>query len=193
VLPVAHGEDSVIDVRQVTGAVDLWLCMWEPDEQQRYETAVVRTLTDANPRATRLSALALAHVIATPRLVALAARIARVGMFCDAELSSVQVVSRPLKELLQAGCRLRGNMVRVEQLLVRFVDDHDDRVADALLDWVDIRDLVAVARTTIDARLFGEIERRIARRGKYQQGRAANLLGFRVRAPGSIYAVAVGK
>ena len=53
--------------------------------------------------------------------------------------------------------------------------------ADATLDWVDVRDLVAVARTTIDARLFGEIERRIARRGKYQRGRAANLLGFSVR------------
>ena len=72
-------------------------------------------------------------------------------------------------------------MLAVEQLLVRYVANRDDRGADATIDWVDVRDLVAVARTTIDARLFGEIERRIARRGKYQRGRAANLLGFNVR------------
>jgi hypothetical protein len=184
----------VIDVRQLAGALDLWLCMWEPDEQERYETAVVRALTDANPHATRLSALALSHVIATPRLVAAAYRLADAQIFPDAELFAVQLVSQPLKELLQAGCRLRGNVQQVEALLARFVADRNDCHADALLDWVDIRDLVAVARTTIDARLFAEIEQRIVRRGKYSQGRAANLLGFRVRGPDGEYAVsAVGK
>ena len=46
-----------------------------------------------------------------------------------------------------------------------------------------LRGRLAEARTTIDARLFSEIERRIARRGKYQRGRAANVLGFHVRPP----------
>jgi len=40
--------------------------------------------------------------------------------------------------------------------------------------------MTEVARTTVDARLFAEVERRIAQRGKYQRGRAANVLGFSV-------------
>jgi hypothetical protein len=172
----------VIDVGQLAGALDLWLCMWEPDEQERYETAVVRALTDENPPGTRLQALALARVIGSPRLAAAAQRMARAQIFPDDEMEALEIAVQPLKELLGSGCRLRGNVLAVEVLLGRYVTDRKDRHADAVLDWVDIRDLVAVARTTIDARLFAEIERRIARRGKYQRGRAANLLGFQVRA-----------
>ena len=55
----------------------------------------------------------------------------------------------------------------MEQLLTRWVSSYrtDSEAADTL-DWVDLRDLVAVARTTMDARLFAEVEERIARRGK---------------------------
>ena len=155
--------------------------MWEPEEQQRFETAVVRAMTDANPRRTRMQALALCWVLGTPRLQAAAQRLAVTRIFRDGDVEALEVVVSPLRELLDAGRRLRGNVLGVELLLGRFVSDHADREADAMLDWVDVRDLVAVARTTIDARLFGEIERRIARRGKYQRGRAANLLGFSVR------------
>jgi hypothetical protein len=171
----------VIDLRQLAGALDLWLCMWEPDEQERYETAVVRAMTDANPRATRIQALALCHVLGTSRLLSAAQRVAGAGIFRDGDVDVIAVVASPLRALLDAGSRLRGNVLGVELLLARYVSNEDDREADATLDWVDVRDLVAVARTTIDARLFGEIERRIARRGKYQRGRAANLLGFSVR------------
>ena len=168
-------------MRQLGGALDLWLCMWEPEEQERYETAVVRAMTDANPPATRLQALALCSVIGTPRLLAAAQRLADAGLFPMHETDAIAVAASPLRALVDAGQRLRGNVLAVELLLARYVSDADDREADATLDWVDVRDLVAVARTTIDARLFGEIERRIGRRGKYQRGRAANLLGFSVR------------
>lgn len=171
----------MIDVRQLGGALDLWLCMWEPEEQERYETAVVRAMTDANPRATRLQALALCWVVGTPRLVTAAQRLADSGVFPTHDLDAIAVASSPLRALVDAGQRLRGNVLAVELLLARYVSSAEDREADATLDWVDVRDLVAVARTTIDARLFSEIERRIARRGKYQRGRAANLLGFSVR------------
>jgi hypothetical protein len=171
----------VIDVRQLTGALDLWLCMWEPDEQGRYETAVVRAMTDANARPTRLQALTLCNVVATLRLAAAARRVRDAGIFSADELVTVELTAAPWRELLDAGQRLRGNVLGVELFLGRFVANAGDREADATLDWVDVRDLVAVARTTIDARLFGEIERRISRRGKYQRGRAANLLGFSVR------------
>jgi hypothetical protein len=171
----------VIDLRHLAGALDLWLCMWEPEEQERYETAVVRAMTDANPRATRLHALALCWVVGTPRLLAAAQRLADTGVFETMDVQAMSIAVSPLRDLLDAGRRLRGNVIGVELLLARFVSDRTDRQAAATLDWVDVRDLVAVARTTIDARLFAEIERRIARRGKYQRGRAANLLNFSVR------------
>lgn len=171
----------MIDVRQLAGALDLWQCMWEPEEQERYETAVVRAMTDANERPIRLQALALCHVVGTPRLLAAAQRVADAGIFPPIEVQALEIIAQPLRELVDAGRRLRGNVLGVELLLSRYAASAADREADASLDWVDVRDLVAVARTTIDARLFGEIERRIARRGKYQRGRAANLLGFSVR------------
>lgn len=171
----------MIDVRQLAGALDLWLCMWEPEEQERFETAVVRAMTDANPRGTRLQALSLCWVLGTPRLLAAAQRLADSGVFPTMDVEAIAIAASPLRSLVDAGRRLRGNVLGVELLLARYVSNRDDREADATLDWVDLRDLVAVARTTIDARLFREIERRIARRGKYQRGRAANLLGFSVR------------
>jgi hypothetical protein len=171
----------VIDVRQLAGALDLWLCMWEPEEQERFETAVVRALTDENPRATRLQALALAYVVATPRLLAAAQWVAEAHIFAELDVAATEIAASPLRDLVEAGQRARGNVLAVELLLARYVANAEDREADAMLDWIDVRDLVAVARTTIDARLFAEIERRIAGRGKYQRGRAANLLGFSVR------------
>jgi hypothetical protein len=173
----------VIDTQQLASTLDLWLCMWEPDEQERFETAVVRAMTDENPRSTRLQALAVCHVVGTPRLRAAADRVAAAGIFSAAEVQAITVLAQPWRALMSSGLRLRGNLGVVEQLLARHVDAPDDRAVDITLDWVDIRDLVSVARTTVDARLFAEVERRIARRGKYQRGRAANLLGFRVQPP----------
>ncbi|MDB4966232.1 MAG: hypothetical protein JWN44_1921 [Myxococcales bacterium] len=171
----------VIDLRQLAGALDLWLCMWEPEEQERYETAVIRSMTDANSRPTRRHALALCYVVATPRLLSAAQRLADSRIFSAPDVAALEITVSPLRALVAAGRRVRGNVLSVEQLLARYVSNREDQEADATLDWIDVRDLVAVARTTIDARLFTEIERRIARRGKYQRGRAANVLGFNVR------------
>jgi hypothetical protein len=172
---------DVIDVRQLAGALDLWQCMWEPDEQERFETAVVRAMTDENPRATRLHALALCHIVATARLCAAALRVARCGIFDAVESRALEIAAQPLRALVDSGRRMRGDLVALERTLARFVADREDRAADAVLDYADVRDLVAVARTTIDARLFGEVERRLARRGKYQRARAVNVLGFAIR------------
>ena len=102
-------------------------------------------------------------------------------IFPDGEVTELATIVWPLRALVAVGARLRGNVLATEQLLARYVTNHGDREADATLEWIDVRDLVAVARTTLDARLFAEIERRIERRGKYQRGRAANVLGFSVR------------
>ena len=120
----------------------------------------------------------MCFVVGTPRLLQAAERVASGGRFPELEVRALDVAAQPWRELVDAGQRLRGNVPDVERLLVRAVTNRDDFAADVTLDWVDVRDLVAVARTTVDARLFGEIERRVARRGKYQRGRAANVLGW---------------
>jgi hypothetical protein len=171
---------SVIDENQLAATIDLWRCMWQPEERERFETAIVLTLTDAHPHATRLGALAAAHVIATPRLCNAAAKIAETQVFRRDEIRWVEEHTLPYYRLLIEAEKLRDNLGIVEALLQRYLNGLDRR-SDEMLDWIDVRDLVAVARTTLDARLYAEVERRIARRGHYQRGRVANLLGFVVR------------
>jgi hypothetical protein len=172
----------VLDLRQLDATLDLWACMWEPDEQTSFETALVRSMTDAHPINTRLQALAACHVIGTPRLLNAAARMAESGVFTAQQVSTVETETVSRYNLMQSANRMRGKVLGVELLLARVVSGHDP-AADQLLDWVDLRDLVAAARTSVDVRLYREVERRVARRGKYQRGRAANVLGFKLREP----------
>jgi hypothetical protein len=175
----------VIDLDELNGTLDLWLCMWEPEQRECFETALVRAMTDAHPRRIRALSFAACSVIATPRLMAAAARVAEHGVFAPHELSSLEVDTAPLHRLHDAAARIRGNLQEVEHLIhqaIKGLGKGNGTAEDpALLDWVDPRDLVTIARTTVDARIFAEVERRIARRGRYQRGRLANLLRFRVR------------
>jgi hypothetical protein len=174
---------DVMNLTELSGTLDLWLCMWEPAEQECFETALVRSMTDAHgPRIRALSFLAC-NVIATPRLLAAAARVAEQGVFPADEISKMELDTLPMYKLHDAAMRMRGNLGQVEHLIRKVVTGQAAAIESELLDWIDVRDLVTIARTTVDARLFAEIERRIARRGKYQRGRVANLLGFHVRTP----------
>jgi hypothetical protein len=173
----------LLDLNQLDATLDLWMCMWEGGEQEAFETALVRSMTDQHPRPRRLLALAACHVIATQRLLAAASRISEAKLFATDEIAWIEQHTLSRHNLLKSAMRMRGNVLGVELLLARVVSGPHDPPANALLDWIDVRDLIAVARTTIDARLFAEVERRIVRRGKYQRGRAANLLGFTVRTP----------
>src|SRR5437868_2617226 len=112
--------------------------MWEPDEQERYETAVVRAMTDEQPPATRVQALALCFVVGTPRLLQAAERVASGGRFPELEVRALDVAAQPWRELVDAGQRLRGDVPNVERLLVRAVTNRDDFAADVTLDWVDV-------------------------------------------------------
>jgi hypothetical protein len=169
----------MFDLGPLRGTIDLWLCMWEPPERERFENALVRAMSSAHERRLRGLALAAAFAIATPRLLAAAARLREVGPFHYDDVCEIEQAVMPLYKVLDAAERMRGNVQAVEHLLTRVVARRAPPGEGALLDWVDLRDLVTVARTTIDARLFAEICRRVARRGRYQRGRAANLLGFR--------------
>jgi hypothetical protein len=180
----------MFDVRPIGGTLDLWLCMWVPDERARFENALVRVMSPGHERRLRALALAAAHAIATPRLLAAAARLGEVGPFCPDEISEIEDAVAPLYRVLDAAERLRGNVRAVEHLIARIVARHARPGDGVLLDWVDVRDLVTVARTTVDARLFGEICRRFRRRGRYQRARAARVLGFRAPAAPSFTAAA---
>jgi hypothetical protein len=171
---------AMLDLAPLRDALDLWGCMWEADERARFETAVMRSMTDEHPRETRLHALTLCHILGTPRLLAAASRAAAERAFPLDQLVTIEVESVPYYRLVQSAERLSGNVQAVEALVARALGGRDPQ-ADRLLDWIDVRDLVTVARTTVDARLYAEVERRIARRGHYQRGRTRNLLGFEVR------------
>jgi len=171
----------MLDPLELDAALDLWGCMWEPEERESFETALVRALNDSHPHRTRLIAFAACQVIATPRLIAATERVIASQVFSPKELVFIERQTLPRRSLSDAAARMRGNVLGVELLLMRAASGSGDAPAEQLLDYVDVRDLVAVARTTLDARLYGEVERCLARRGKYQQGRAANLLHFRVR------------
>jgi hypothetical protein len=173
---------DVLDLDELNGTIDLWLCMWQPEEQECFETALVRSLTDAHSQHIRALAFAVCNVIGTPRLLAAAARIAERGLFRPDELSRMELDTLPMYKLHDAACRMRGNLGKVEHLISKQVTGGTSALESELLDWVDARDLVTVARTTVDARIFAEVERRIAGRGRYQRGRVANLLGFRAAA-----------
>jgi hypothetical protein len=171
----------VVDLEQLDSALDLWGCMWEAQERESFETALVRAMTDEHGRSTRLNAYAAGLVIGTPRLVAATERLLERGVVSPQERSQVEREIAALREMVSTAERMRGNVIAVELLLVRLVNNPNDAAVDALLDWVDIRDLVVVARTTLDARLYGLVEARLSARGRYQRGRAQNLLGFRIR------------
>jgi hypothetical protein len=170
----------MLDPAPLVDALDLWACMWEPVERERFELALVQTLAGDHPHALKLHALILCHVLGTPRLCDAAADAADSGLFSAEELKTVEADTLPWYRLVSAADHLRGNVRGVELLLKRVVNGPAPD-ADQLLDWVDLRDLVAVARTTLDARLYAEVVRRVATRGRYQQARAANLLDFEVR------------
>jgi hypothetical protein len=182
---------DLIDLRQLDSTLDLWACMWQPEEQESFATALVRSMTDAHPLKTRLLALAACQILATPRLLAAARRVSQSGVFPVDLVAWITAATSHRHRLLHTAQRLRGNVLAVEKLLAQVVTSvEEDQSSEALLDWIDLRDLVAVARTTTDARLFAEVERRLARRGKYQQGRARTMLGFQLRRPPSSPAVA---
>src|SRR5258708_6787660 len=109
----------MLDLGALCDALDLWGCMWEPAERERFETAVVRSMTDEHPHELRRRALTLCHVLGTPRLLAAAERVAESGVFSDDEIDDIEIETLPLFRLLEAAQRMSGNFLAVEVLLAR--------------------------------------------------------------------------
>lgn len=171
------------DVTRLAGTLDLWGCMWTPEERESFETALVRAMTDEQPHRTRLDAWAACSLIATDRLAAAATWVAGQGVFDGDELRAVEEAIAPLARARAAAASLHRALAAVELLLRRSADGTLADEDAAALAHVDLRDLVDVALTTPDARTYAAAEAAVAARGPYQRARAANILGFKVRAP----------
>jgi hypothetical protein len=168
----------MIDFEHLDASLDLWLSMWGPNERKAFEAALERSLGSEHPQRLRLTALAACHIIATRRLLEVAVDAYCSGTFTNTEIEWVETSTLARHNLLRAARHLRGNLYEVEVLLQRILVNRQDGYADVMLDWLDVRDLVAVARTATDPRLAAEAERRVGRRGKYQLGRVTKVLGF---------------
>jgi hypothetical protein len=157
----------MVDVAQLERTLDLWASMWQPHERAQFERALERVVDGDAPLTLRLAALAACRVIATPRLLGAAERVA--PMLTAFELEDVETVAEPRARLLRHAERL--DRADVMFLLEKTVRDPDNPVADKLLDRVDVRDLYAVMCATFDDAERVEAARRIARRGPHQRTR----------------------
>jgi hypothetical protein len=157
--------------------------MWNPEERVSFETALVRAMTDEQPHKTRLDAWAACSLIATDRLAAAATWVAGQGVFSGDELRSVEDAIAPVRRAMVAAGLLHRALTVVEALLRRAAEGTISLPDRAALGYVDLRDLVDVALTTPDARVYAAAEAAVLARGRYQRARAANVLGFKVRRP----------
>jgi hypothetical protein len=165
-------------VRELAGTIDLWGCMWEEEERERFETAVVLSMTAIHPLRGRTLGFATALLIGTPRLLAAAEHFAKTRLLSNEEIAWIRRRIAPLAQLCISAKRLRGDMEALEALVMRHVVDPTCAELDELLDLVDVRDLVALAQTTADRRLKAEAKRRIGQRGRYQRARVESVLRF---------------
>ncbi len=167
----------MLDLKSLKTTLDLWHCMWKPEERESFETALIRAMTDAHTPNIRRASFAACNVIATPRLLGAAMSVVEQGLLPPDEIAEIERATLHLYTLQSAQQRYRGNVDVVERLVLSVINGTATKAAAALLDWIDLRDLVAVARATSDGRVYFEVRRRIDERGPHQRARALKLLG----------------
>ena len=157
---------------ELDGILDLWGATWEPADRRVLEDSLIRAIADeAQPLAIRRAALSACHVLATERLVQTIGDTYRDRHFSAEELLDIERDAVPLRHLLHEAQLLRGNLGAVEALCRPEAACVPS--LDALLDLVDVRDLIALARSSIrDAATRRELTRRLLKRGKHQRARA---------------------
>lgn len=164
----------MVDVAQLERTLDLWASMWHPHERAQFERALERVLDGDSSLPLKLAALAACRVIATPRLLGAAERVA--SMLDDMAVEDVETVAEPRARLLRHAERLQHDRTGIMFLLEKALDGN--AVADRLLDRVDVRDLYAVMNITFDDELRREAAIRLARRGPHQRTRLLTTLGL---------------
>jgi hypothetical protein len=168
----------MVDVAQLERTLDLWASLWQPRERAQFEHAIERVLRSGAPPSLKAAALAACWIIRTPRLLGAAERAA--AAVDDQTLAEVMGLAEPRARLLGHAAHLAGDRTTVRLLVEKAVRDPHNRVADKLLDVIDIRDLYATMRTSFDDAVRTEAARRLKRRGPYQRARllaSVNLTG----------------
>jgi hypothetical protein len=158
------------DQAQLSRTLDLWAAMWQPRERLVFERALERVLVGDAPELKR-AAVAACHIIATPRLLAAVAHAVAVDAVAAAEAAAIAADVVPEARVMAHAARFARDREGISFLMLRFVREPDNAVADKLLDRVDIRDLWALLQASDDDTLRAEAARRIARRGPHQRAR----------------------
>lgn len=154
---------------ELDGILDLWGATWDPAERRVLEAGLVRTIADeGQPLAVRRAALTACHVLATELLMQAIGDAYRDRHFSAEELLDIEREAQPLRHLLHEAESLRGNLTAVEALCRPAASSVPS--LDALLDLVDVRDLIALAHRPIaDAATRRELTRRLLKRGPRQR------------------------
>jgi hypothetical protein len=157
----------MLDVAELERTLDLWASMWLAEERVQFERALERVVDGDVALPLKAAAVAACRIIATPRLLGAAER---AGWFLeDGTLAQIEAVAAPLARLLRHA--EKQDRAGVAFLVDKAVRDPHNRVADKLLDRVDIRELYSVMNMSFDDEHRVEAAAHIARRGPHQRAR----------------------
>ena len=157
----------MLDVAELERTLDIWASMWLAEERVQFERALERVVDGDVPLPLQAAAVAACRIIATPRLLGAAER---AGWFIeDDTLAEIDAIAGPRARILRHA--EKQNREGVAFLVDKAVRDPHNRVADHLLDRVDIRELYAVMTMSFDEEHRVEAARRITRRGPHQRAR----------------------
>jgi hypothetical protein len=167
------------DQAQLSRTLDLWAAMWQPRERVVFERALERVLLSDAPDLKR-AAIAACHIIGTPRLLAAVAHAVVAGDVDAVEAAAIASDVAAEARVMAHAARFARDRDGIGFLLSNVLHDPGNRVADKLLDRVDIRDLWALLQASDDDAVRTEAARRIARRGPHQRARLCAALGLTV-------------
>jgi hypothetical protein len=157
----------MLDVAELERTLDLWASMWLAEERVQFERALERVVDGDVALPLKAAAVAACRIIATPRLLGAAER---AGWFLeDDTLAQIEAVAAPLGRLLRHA--EKQDRAGVAFLVDKAVRDPHNRVADKLLDRVDIRELYSVMNMSFDDEHRVEAAAHLARRGPHQRAR----------------------
>ena len=157
----------MLDVAELERTLDLWASMWLAEERVQFERALERVVDGEVPLPLKAAAVAACRIIATPRLLGAAERAA--WFLEDDTLAQIEAVAAPMARIMRHA--EKQDRAGVAFLVDKAVRDPHNRVADKLLDRVDIRELHAVMSVSFDDEHRVEAAARIARRGPHQRAR----------------------
>ena len=164
----------MLDVAELERTLDLWASMWLAEERVQFERALERVVDGDVALSLKAAAVAACRIIATPRLLGAAERAS--WFLEDDTLAQIDAVAAPLARILRHA--EKQDRAGVAFLVDKAVRDPHNRVADKLLDRVDIRELYSVMSLSFDDEHRVEAAARIARRGPHQRGRLLAALGL---------------